>query len=176
MFAVLHIFRHFCPKKNRLLNPVDYCILFFCYFYFYNCNRNNDSLARYPTEYFGPIIPDFSLNHLRHEQRLESLYTLFLSSFTTFYPIYSLEIAKKKYICIKKLSLKWITRKTQNNASNKYIPENKTELNISINRTNAMFKNIYGGYIQNNICELKAYILEDFGEHLCSWADTHTCN
>lgn len=50
------------------------------------------------------------------------------------YPIYSLEIAKKKNsFYIKKIKP---TRKTQNNVTNKYIPENKTELKIIVN----MFK------------------------------------
>lgn len=49
------------------------------------------------------------------------------------YLIYSLEIAKKKSFCIKKIKP---TRKTQNNVTNKYIPENKTELKIIVN----MFK------------------------------------
>lgn len=64
--------------------------------------------------------------------------------------------------------------------------ENKTKLNLSVNmfkilslkvhfkKTTTMFKNIYGGYIENNIYELKACILEaDFREHLYSSIRTH---
>lgn len=47
-------------------------------------------------------------------------------------------------------------------------------LKVHFKRTTTMFKNIYGGHIENNIYELKECILEaDFRGHLYSCMRTH---